>query len=393
MSTFVKPCLTFNGPPSPGSHFKRVPPGRAVAKRNKAEEPAEAEEYQFIPPDFDEDQFIHKEMVSFHTTVVLFLAGIVAALASWAAFAALDGARTGWLLGMVFLVVTFAVLRPLFRILNIDIAHWQRREWIGTGFLMFFTWLAFFIMLVNPPISDFADPQANLYVSPGHPEAGADTVLDLFLHDNDAVADHESFLTGPSGPVAVTLNDAGKHHLQATVQLGLGDYSWHVHVTDEKGRSHDSWHNFTVAASSIQVDIRDEGAIDDRVLVTVPGERSEYWAVYAETGSSRVYFGYDSELNAWRATETIAGWNAGTNNFTVVAEEKNHFDNDLTLVPGGKLTSGPHTFVVASPGTVDDNIPSKANPTDPPVVNIPGLELPLLLAGLLAVAFVVRRRS
>ena len=261
-----------------------------MAKRNKADEPAEDEDYQFIPPDFDEDQFIHKEMVSFHTTVVLFFAGIVAAVASWGAFAAMDGARTGWFVGMVILAITFAFLRPLFRILNIDIAHWARREWIGTGFLIFFTWLAFFIMLVNPPVSDFADPQANLYVLPGHPEAGAETTLELFLHDNDAVASHTSSLVGPSGPIALTFAEAPglDHHYEASMQFGVGDYSWTVTVEDKKGRTHTSYHNFTVAPSSLDVFIRDEGAPDDQVLVTVPGDRADYWAVYAETNGGLV---------------------------------------------------------------------------------------------------------
>lgn len=391
MSTFVNPFLTFNEPSTPASHFKRVPPGRAVAKRNKAEEPAEGEDYQFIPPDFDEDQFIHKEMVSFHTTVTLFFAGIVAAIASWGAFAALDGARTGWLVGMVILAITFAFLRPLFRALKIDIAHWARREWIGTGFLMFFTWLAFFIMLVNPPISDFADPQANLYVTPTTPIAGETVDLDLFLHDNDAVASHMSTLTGPNGIIALDLAVVGADHERASLNLAPGDYTWHVHVEDARARSADVWHNFTVASSGLQVTIDADDIYP--VQARVPGDADAYWAVYAEiAGGDRVYLEYEDRVGAWVATSNFEGWNAGSNNFTVIAEEKNRFDGN-TLLEGGTHENGPHSLTVTSPGDYDDSVPRRANPTEPPVVNIPGLEVPLLLAGLLAVAFVVRRRS
>ncbi|MGB1586763.1 MAG: hypothetical protein ACPHID_06945 [Thermoplasmatota archaeon] len=362
-----------------------------MAKRNKAEEPAEGEEYQFIPPDFDEDQFIHKEMVSFHTTVVLFFAGIVAAIASWGAFAALDGARTGWLVGMVILAIAFAFLRPLFRILKIDIAHWARREWIGTGFLMFFTWLAFFIMLVNPPVSDFADPQANLYVTPTTPIAGEDVTLDLFLHDNDAIAGYTSTLTGPNGLVTVDLIDAGPDHEQATLRLGPGDYSWFVHVDDTNDLSRDVWHNFTVTAGGLDVSIDADDIYP--VQARVPGDAKAYWAVYADiAGGDRVYLEYEDRVGAWVATTNFEGWNAGNNTFTVIAEEKNRFDGN-TLLLGGTHENGPHSLFVANPGDYDDSIPSRANPTDPPVVNIPGLEVPLLIAGLIAVAFIARRRS
>lgn len=365
-----------------------------MAKRNKSEEPANEEDYQFIPPDFDEDHFIHKELVSFHTTVILFFVGIIAAVASWGAFAALDGARTGWLVGMVILALFFGFLRPIFRILNVDIAHWARREWIGTGFLMFFTWLSFFIMLVNPPISDFADPDANLYITPSSPIAGDEARFDLFLHDNDAIDGYDMRITLADGTPFETpaLERVAHLHYAATTTMPAGDYVWHVTVHDQNGRSSDETLEFTVTSSGLDVTVDPDDFYP--VQANVPGEAGDYWAVYADIeGGDRVYLEYQKDANVWTATTNFKGWNTGNNTFTVTAEERNTFDEDMTLVTGGKLTSGPHTLFVANPGDYDDNIPKRGNPVDPPMVSIPGLELPLLAAGLIAVAFIVRRRS
>ncbi|MFA5944900.1 MAG: hypothetical protein WC876_10595, partial [Candidatus Thermoplasmatota archaeon] len=103
-------------------------------------------DYEFIPPDFDEDAFIHREMVSFRTTLLLFLWGIVAAAVSWGAFAAMGGVKTGWLVGLGIAAVFFLGLKSVFTMLKVDIKHFGRREWLGTGALYFFTWLSFFII-------------------------------------------------------------------------------------------------------------------------------------------------------------------------------------------------------------------------------------------------------
>ncbi|MGB1697177.1 MAG: hypothetical protein ACPHK8_02125, partial [Thermoplasmatota archaeon] len=107
---------------------------------------AKGEEYQFEIPDFDEEAFIHKEMTSFRTTAVLFAWGILAALLSWGIFVAVDGAKTAWYLGLAVVIGFLYALRIVYPKLNIDVAHFKRREWMGTGFLLFFTWLAFFIL-------------------------------------------------------------------------------------------------------------------------------------------------------------------------------------------------------------------------------------------------------
>src|SRR5205085_1049358 len=99
-STLLMPCF-MAAPPLQDAGLLLNGPflARAVAE-DKA--PEGKGEYEFKLPDFDEDTFIHREMVQFKTTSLLFLWGIVTALVSWAAYALLQGDESsGWLAGLL----------------------------------------------------------------------------------------------------------------------------------------------------------------------------------------------------------------------------------------------------------------------------------------------------
>src|SRR5688572_26885864 len=208
-STFVIPCfMVFDGPrrsllapvPCPlgipgGSRRARARvlksnrPRRGVAQE-KGRDSKDGKEsrgdgkdsdYEFIPPDFDEDAFIHRELVSFRTTLILFLWAIVAAAVSWAAFAGMGGADTGWLVGLAIAAAFFLGLKRIFALLKVDIAHFGRKEWLGTAALYFFTWLSFFIIAINPPVSDFAPPRVEVLPAPHAQLADGTVSVHLFV--------------------------------------------------------------------------------------------------------------------------------------------------------------------------------------------------------------------
>lgn len=362
-----------------------------MAKRHKNEDAEPEEEYEFVPEEFDEDAFIHKEMVSFHTTVTLFLAGIIAALLSWGAFAAVGGSRQGWLYGLLILGVAFLALRTILRVSKIDIEHWGRREWLGTGFLMFFAWLAFFIMFINPPISDFADPDVIVYM-PGAASAGDDVRIDVFFTDNGRIEDRTFSLSGAGFATFDDLTKVSSSHYQLILaDAAAGTYTWSATATDSKGGKGMANGTLEVAVEVLDVFETDLLAPTDTLVVKVP-EALNLYAVYADVeGGGRVYFEHDDAIGGWKATSNFAGWKEGSNNITITAEEKNRFQGPV-LVPGGLITSQALEVQVADAGDYTGGEPKRDNPTVAPVRNVPGFELPLLLAGLVGIAVIARRR-
>ncbi len=363
----------------------------------KKEEDVSEEKYEFIPADFDEDAFIHKEMIGFKTTVTMFLVGILAALVSWGLFTSVGGAKVGWLIGMAVFGVFFLALKPIYRALRIDISHYQRREWIGTGFLLFFTWLAFWLIFINPPVSDFAEPQVEIYASPGVAAVGDSVVVDVFYTDNAGVKDREFQLNGPNGPLATegNLTHVGGPHYQFVAQnLVAGTYTTSAIGTDAKGLAGNGTATFEVRADLVKVEVGDLRTAAGAVIVKVPLEPSQVYAVRIDVqgSSTPVFMEYVDRIGGWEATNNFEGWlDNQQNNFSVVVVEKNRFHGNL-LIEGGIMTDGPHTVQVSDVGDYKGGVPKKANPTVAPMKDVPGVGAALLAVGLIGTAVVVRRR-
>ncbi|HTD80918.1 MAG TPA: hypothetical protein VK723_02080 [Thermoplasmata archaeon] len=116
-----------------------------MSKRDKAAE--------WKPPEFDEVEFMKKEMRAAKATILVVLWTIPAALISWGLTLAGVAVVAGFAgLGMMFL------LKWIFPLLNVDISGYKRKDWLGHGVTFFFSWLAFWILLLNPPFADLTNP-------------------------------------------------------------------------------------------------------------------------------------------------------------------------------------------------------------------------------------------
>ena len=385
--------------------------GRDSKDGKESSTPRKGEEnYEFIPPDFDEDAFIHRELVSFRTTLILFLWAIVAAAVSWAAFAGMGGAKVGWLVGLLIATVFFFGLRRLFGLLKVDIKHFGKKEWLGTAALFFFTWLSFFIIAINPPVSDFAPPRVELVASPQAQQPGGVVSIHLFFEDNVALDSHAFSLLAGGQTLATTadLVDLGRGHYRYDASgLAPGTYEARGSAVDTRGHDGNGSLAFVVSEGLVQYSATGGGVLSgpaDRVLVGTPqlpacstnkqGEVSTRDAcvrtvrLEMATGGN-VTLKWDKDESAWVATSQHAGWTPGNNTFDVVVEMADRYQGSVRF-DGGSIRDGPHSVDVrTTPGS--EVVPAAADP-DKPTRNVPGLELPLLAAGLLAALLVARRR-
>ena len=385
--------------------------GAGVAREEKREKrdgkgegKGDGDDYEFIPADFDEDAFIHREMVSFRTTSILFLWGIVAALVSWALFAALDGAKVGWLVGLLVCAAFGFALKWLFPALKADIKHFARREWLGTAFLFFFTWLAFFILAVNPPVSDFAPPRVDVHAAPPLQEAGGDVVVDAFFEDNGRVTARDLHVLGPAGEVPADMQEVGPGHFRFTAAaLPVGQYVVAATASDAKGHEANATITFAIVETLLDVDFPDGRTLDgpgDRVIVDVrdsvpPCTKKLRVAcvrtVYLDQGDgTRVTLEHDAQVGAWTAVPNHAGWKTGNNTFDVVAEVMDAYAGSVR-VDGGRMVDGPYSVeVTAATGDYEPKV--RADPSAPRR-EVPGLGPVALGIGLLALVALARRRA
>lgn len=372
------------------------------------------DDYEFIPPDFDEDAFIHRELVSFRTTLILFLWAIVAAAVSWGAFAAMGGVKTGWLVGLGVAAVLFLGLKRIFLMLKVDIKHFGRREWLGTGALYFFTWLSFFIIAINPPVSDFAPPRVELHASPLVQESDDRVTIDLFVEDNHAVGSHAFELRRGDQVLATTgdLQDLGRgHYRYEAAGLAPGTYQAVASASDDNGHGGNHSVAFAVIEKALQVTLPEGGRMDaatDQVLVkslsdafgpcqtkknritNVPCVRTVQLLF---SDGRRMDLEHSTTFGGWQATSNFAGWKEGANNFTVALQMVPTFAG-MTKVGGGNVTAGPFEVTVdVANNPLGTYVPKVLAEPAAPTRNVPGLGLPLLALGLLGMALAVRRRA
>jgi len=124
-----------------------------MAKKRRKKE-VEAEKYEFKPPDFDERQFLIDEMKATKRVILtVAYAGLFGALAAGAT-SAVDAPS----FGLLIMILGLISLKYVFPLMGIDLSKFTKRTWLESGAWFFFTFMALWILMYNPPFSDHAGP-------------------------------------------------------------------------------------------------------------------------------------------------------------------------------------------------------------------------------------------
>ena len=168
-----------------------------MARRRKLEK---EKGYEFKIPEFDEKAFVRKEKrntkVAFLSfCFALFIAGV--SLFLWSGMSA----PYRWPLILMFGVFMSPFLRYFMIKLNIDVSDFGKKEWAGTFFTYFLTWLMVFTILVNPPFYDDAPPHVELALLPCVQEPGGSIIIAAYIADNAGIREINLTIIEPGGGV------------------------------------------------------------------------------------------------------------------------------------------------------------------------------------------------
>jgi len=366
--------------------------------------------YEYVPPDFDEDAFIHKEMVEYKTTVIRSIVAVVAAVAAWAAFIFLEGDdRLVWWAGLAICAVFGLALKPIFQRYT-DISQWKRMDWFGTGFMYFLTWLALFTVAVNPPVSDISPPQVQASADMPVQQEGGTVNLYFLATDNDHLEGEPQFtLTRDGQPLTpmppVSQTRPGHYTMVLSNPTTVaGRYTATAVATDGRGHTIQAAVNFTIqAGEAIKVFVPPGGNLTvggaEEILVRLdakPCTLAPYpcvHSVYFQPNASlpSVPFEYTEAKGGWIATAMFDKWSSGTSTGRIVAQFLDHYQGQ-TRIAGGKLeTKGMYTFHV-EPASERHTVSLMPQP-GAPYVSVPGYGALGTLAAVLGCAFLLRRRD
>ncbi|MFO7990807.1 MAG: hypothetical protein R6U61_00755 [Thermoplasmata archaeon] len=124
-----------------------------MSKRKKKEE----EEPDFEFPEFDRVEYMKDEIKKGKTVLISIAVAPIFSLIATQVFKLTMDWTFGFMVGIFGLLVIF----PLFNTLGIDTSDFGKKEYATNAFMFFFTWLAFWLILINPPFNDFTDPDLN----------------------------------------------------------------------------------------------------------------------------------------------------------------------------------------------------------------------------------------
>jgi hypothetical protein len=117
--------------------------------KKKRKEPKEV----FKEPEFDEVEFMRNEMTSTKASIVAIIYAIPVAIVSFGLTVA-GLAAVGFLVG----IIAIFMLKYLFDMLKVSTEGFEKKTWFMQGALTFFVWILVWILLLNPPFSDVAEP-------------------------------------------------------------------------------------------------------------------------------------------------------------------------------------------------------------------------------------------
>lgn len=141
-------------------------------KRRKAEEKKE----YFKKPEFDEVEFMQKEVGNTKVALLTIIFSVpIAILAYLITLAGMPVAAFLIGIGSIFL------LRYVYQFFNIETDEFQTKDWVGNGAMFFLTWLAIWVLILNMPFSDLTNPtigKVNMMNCPGIAEMTLDSESD-----------------------------------------------------------------------------------------------------------------------------------------------------------------------------------------------------------------------
>lgn len=388
-----------------------------------AQKDLEPDDVPFEIPEFNEDDFVRKELISFRTTVILFVFSLLVALVTLGIWKYLWNSKdlnTGewWLLVLVALAFGGA-LPFLYRAFKIDISHWKRREWLGTTSLHFFFWLGFTLLLVNPPASDNTAPAIEAVSAPAVQSVGSPVTLAAYVGDNEAV-DTASLrfcvarLSAPPGTygdlsateqAACTLSFAKRDGSQVwTYQWtpeAAGNYSFYVHAKDLKGLASDRrvWVNITnpIVFVGPSQNTRFNEDLPELKVQVAPGFNEILAVQYVIDGRA---YNMTPPLNKedvyWHSDPRYPGWKRGTNELTFQIREQPIHLHQFSLDPGVAKANGTKRTYTVEPSYPNLNTLKEPTPgvrPPPNLVGTPGFDGVLLVAALGVAAAMVTMRK
>lgn len=195
-------------------------------------------------PDFDEKSYIKLEMrgaVFLIACVGMSLVmSLVAGFLTWG----LKDGRIAFVLGLL----GFFLVRLLLSVLKVDMSDFDKMRWASGFFTYFLTFIAVWILLINPPLANLIPPKISDNTTDDQ-ELGAIVNIAAYIDDSQRIKSVDVILTDPHGveigPFKMNrvIQNLYSYRIENPI---VGVYNYTIEVRDDGGYFKDANFKFTV---------------------------------------------------------------------------------------------------------------------------------------------------
>ena len=366
-----------------------------MAKRRKEKE----EEYKFKIPEFDEKEFVRKERRNAKVTFISFIFGVFIAIVSQVLWAGMSPSYR-WPLIFLLGLSMMSILKYILIKLNIDTSDFGRKEWIGTFFTYFFTWLVALIILVNPPFYDGSAPVADLALIPEMQEPGGNVTIAAYIVDNAGIKSINLSIKEPNGKMVYPDYRQDRNVFVWVYENDnnlTGNFTVTLSVEDINGYKVETNKTFRYSKNVIRLLYPENGT---KVNYGTPirfyfdnGISSEGIFTYYEVNGITVNLTKSGEF--YESSPMYHGWRAGENNSIRVFAKVRHCFYDKCI----NNTVADSSYYIF-PAEDDPSIGTRGSPESNaklpqphPVSMIPGFGSLLTIIAIITIALFMRRRK
>ena len=375
-----------------------------MAKRRKEKD--EEEDKPFKMPKFDEEAFLKRERRNIKTTIISFLFGILMAFICFGFWVLMGDNPLRWELVLLVGVINAAFLKYIFVRLGIDLTGFEKKNWFGSYAVFFFTWLIFFIVIVNPPFFDDEAPLIDLVELPDMQEPGGNIMILAKITDNAGLEknDIKFELTDPEGK---TTSPDFEYENNIFIYTNQGPeniseeatYEYTLTVTDHSGYNQIKKGDFTYSKDTIYLALPDEGdeveAADDvKFWIGADVDR-----VYYIIGESEINATESDRENYYVTNPEFEGWPRNENvTLQIRADVIYYFENHIVNGEFPKfentiIDTKTYNLTVADESAIGKEPSPEIKLPGPRLKAAPGFELLILIISLIAVVIITKKRK
>lgn len=217
-----------------------------MAKKRRKEEKKEV----FKKPEFDEIEFMEKEISNTKVAMLTILFSFPIAVVSF--FVTLSGLpAAGFLIG----VASIFLLKYVYQFFNVDVENFETKDKLGNAAMFFFTWLAVWVLILNMPFVDLTSPTISKVKLLGCPTETAMSLksntqhtceitvsshsftIEARITDNSDVRSVTFVMSSPNSTSVAMTEDRNNYYVHSIILSEGQNLIFHIEAEDKNGHT------------------------------------------------------------------------------------------------------------------------------------------------------------